>query len=256
MASLPGGDSASVQSQRQVMVVVDESTQQDRTLCDALTHHGLTVRPTLSTNLAMEAQGWPGVIVIGNGHPTSRCWELAQRVRTFNSRVPIILYGNSHQAPTTSYPLVQANLPEGSSCDVLVAEIERWLCSIPGRSPKRYPGTILVVEDEPRLRAIVTDFLELNGFTVQAVTSGEEALEAVKAQEYRVVLLDIKMPGMDGLMTLRHLRMMHPNLPVIFMTQVDEEATIEEAVILGANDYLIKPFNFEHLKTTLLCKVF
>ena len=255
MTSLPGGGSASGQSQRQVMVV-EESAQQCKVLCDALTHHGLSVRRTLPIDLAMEAQGWPGVIVIGNGHSTPRCWELAQRVRTFNPHVPIILFGNSHAAPVTSHQLVQANLPDGTACEALIAEIDRWLFTTPGPSHKRFPGTILVVEDEPKLRSIITDFLELNGFTVHAVTSGEEALDVVQAQEVRAVLLDIKMPGMDGLMTLRHIRMMHPNLPVIFMTQVDEEATIEEAVILGANDYLIKPFNFEHLKTTLLCKVF
>ena len=250
-----GGDSGSSRSQRQVMVV-EEDPQQCPSLCDALTRHGLSVRRTQPTDLAMEVQGWPGVIVIGNSHPTPRCWELAQRVRTFNHTVPIILFGNGHTAPATSYPVVQANLPEGASEESLIKEIDRWLNSVPGPSAQRLPGTILVVEDDPKLRAIVTDFLELNGFTVKAVGSGEEAVEVVRKQALRVVLLDIKMPGMDGLMTLRHIRVLHPNLPVIFMTHVDEQATMDEAVILGAHDYLIKPFNFDHLKMTLLCKIF
>ena len=255
MVPTPDGGSASAQSQRQVMVVIDEDAQ-SQILCNALTHHGLSVHCTLPIDLAMEAQGWPGVIVIGNGHPTSRCWELAQRIRTFNAFVPIILYGNNHAAPATSHPIVQANLPDGASCEELIQQIDRWLFTARTPQPAQSHGTILVVEDEPRLRSIVTDFLELSGFTVKAVPSGEDALEIVGNDDIRVVLLDIKMPGMDGLMTLRHIRLLHPNLPVIFMTQVDEEATIEEAVILGANDYLIKPFNFEHLKATLLNKIF
>ena len=237
-------------------MVVDADPQQSPALCDALARHGLSVRRTLPIDLAMEVQGWSGVVVIGNGHATPRCWELAQRVRTFNHGVPIILFGNTHAAPVIPYPVVQANLPEGTSEAALIKEIDRWLDTIPEPSLKRFPGTILVVEDEPKLRAIVTDFLELSGFTVHAVGSGEEAIEVVRTQELRVVLLDIKMPGMDGFMTLRHIRVLHPNLPVIFMTQVDEQAAMDEAVILGANDYLIKPFNFDHLKTTLLWKIF
>jgi DNA-binding response OmpR family regulator len=72
----------------------------------------------------------------------------------------------------------------------------------------------------------------------------------------KVVLLDIRMPGMNGLSTLRHIRAQHPNLPVIIMTQVDEEQARAEALALCSHEYLVKPFSFEHLKTILLTKVF
>ena len=256
MASLPGGDSVQVKSQRQVMVV-EEDPQQCRALCDALTSHGLAVRTTHPVDLAMEVQGWPGVVVVGNDHETSRGWELAQRIRTFNHDVPIILLGNGHAAPPARHPaLVQAALSRETSQETLVKEVARWLDTIPVRSVTPCPGIVLLVEDDAKLRNIVKEFLELNGFTVRAAASGEEALETLESLTPRVVLLDIKMPGMDGLTTLRHLRIRHPNLPEIFTTHIDEEETMEEAVILGVNDYLIKPFNFEHLKNILLRQIF
>ncbi len=118
------------------------------------------------------------------------------------------------------------------------------------------PGTILLVDDEFRQRDILKDFLQLNGFTVVMAASGEEALERLPDSSPGVVLLDLKMPGMGGLCTLKKIRESHPTLPVIIITQVDEDQVMEEALGLGAYDYLIKPFKFEQLKSVLLTKIF
>ena len=110
---------------------------------------------------------------------------------------------------------------------------------------------VLLVEDEPKLRSLVQNFLEFKGFTVIAASSGEEALEHLGRASPQVILLDIKLPGMDGLLTLKHLRISHPTLPVIVLTQVDEDQTKRDAASLGAHEYLTKPFDFEHLETLL-----
>ena len=116
-------------------------------------------------------------------------------------------------------------------------------------------GEILLVEDEPKVRALIQNFLEFKGFTVTTASSGEEALKCLAGSSPRVVLLDIKLPGMDGLLTLRRLRVSHPTLPVIFLTQVDEDEARREAVSLGAHEYLTKPFDFERLETLLRTQV-
>ena len=121
---------------------------------------------------------------------------------------------------------------------------------------RTHPGRILLVDDDPKFQQILRAFLELKGFRVIAANSGEEALEQLTHSDLRVILLDMKMPGMNGLLTLKHIRASHPTLPVIFVTQMDEEETMGEAGVLGVNDYLIKPFSFAFLETILRTKVF
>lgn len=120
----------------------------------------------------------------------------------------------------------------------------------------RWPGEILLVDDDPRFAHILRELLELNGFTVITAGTGEQALEHLARSLPKVVLLDVRMPGMDGLLILKHIRVNQPNLPVIIITQDSEDDTREEATILGANEYLLKPFDFEQLKSILLLKVF
>ena len=125
-----------------------------------------------------------------------------------------------------------------------------------GNVPPRHPGSVLVVDDDLKFRNILRDSLELSGFTVVVVSSGEEALQHLAHALPRVVLLDVRMPGMDGLMTLKHIRLAHPNLPVICITQDGGDYTQEQAELLGVSDYILKPFHFQELKSILLLKIF
>ena len=114
---------------------------------------------------------------------------------------------------------------------------------------------VLLVEDELRLRSLVQSFLEFKGFTVMTASSGEEALEYLASASPGVVLLDVKLPGMDGLAMLKRLRVTYPTLPVIFLTQVDEDQAKEQAGALGVHEYLTKPFDFEHLEMLLRTEI-
>ena len=208
----------------------------------------------------MEVQGWSGVILVGSssksGHASGP--ELAERIRTFDAHVPVILLGHlTTMDPSMPPPTIQACLPPEPQEDALIAEVSRWLTMAPTTpAPKPLVGTVLVVDDDPKFRDILRNFLELRGFAVAAAGSGEEGLAALKDQQPGVVLLDLRMPGMDGLLTLKHLRMAYPNLPVLILSNLDEGAAMEEAGLLGVNDYLVKPFNFEHLENVLLTKIF
>jgi len=119
----------------------------------------------------------------------------------------------------------------------------------------QYSGRILLVDDDPKFQQIMREFLELKGFRVIIASSGQEAMRCLTRSDPRVVLLDMKMPGMDGLLTLKRIRVSHPTVPVIFVTQSDEEEFIGEARLLGVNDCLLKPFSFEALEAILLTKI-
>lgn len=256
MTSLPDGHSAKAESRRQVMVVEEDSERRQQ-LCSLLSHHDLTAHPVSPTELAMKVQGWFGVILVGNGHAHATGWDLAERIRTFDTHVPVILLGRiaADVSQTSTPPAIQACLPEEVSEELLVKEIERWLKTVP-EPPQQKIGQVLLVDDDIKWRQILQNFLELKGFEVLTAGSGEEAREQLAHTSPKVILLDVRMPGMDGFLTLKHIRIVYPNLPVIFTTNLDEDEAIREAGVLGAQDYLIKPFNLEHLETILLTKIF
>jgi len=106
---------------------------------------------------------------------------------------------------------------------------------------------ILVVDDEPAIRrALRAPLLEL-GFQVTEASRGEEALQTLRGAACDVVLLDINMPGIGGIETLRRIRAVAPRLPVLMLTVRDGEEEKVEALELGADDYVTKPFSTREL---------
>jgi DNA-binding response OmpR family regulator len=103
-------------------------------------------------------------------------------------------------------------------------------------------GTILVVEDEANIADLVDMYLRKEGFRVLLATSGEDGLAAAKRERPRLVVLDVGLPGMDGLEVCRRLRAESP-VPVIFLTARDSEIDRILGLEMGADDYLTKPFS-------------
>ena len=114
---------------------------------------------------------------------------------------------------------------------------------------------VLVVDDNEGIRTLLDSFLRKKGFLPLLAPSGEEALEVIKRARPKVILLDINLPGMDGLMTLKKIREFDKETGVIMITGVKEEAVAEEAVKLGAYDYIVKPFELDYLEMCLLTKI-
>jgi heterodisulfide reductase subunit A len=102
---------------------------------------------------------------------------------------------------------------------------------------------ILVVDDELVVRDSLKEWLADEGFLVDMAESGAEALEKMGQNAYHLMLLDIKMPGMDGVEVLKRAKEMHPALPVVMMTAYGTIETAVEAMKIGALDYLMKPFD-------------
>src|ERR1700751_4394888 len=112
---------------------------------------------------------------------------------------------------------------------------------------------ILVVDDEPSIRKYLQTLLEVDGFAVEAVPSGKEALQKIGAGERPdFVILDVLMPEMDGLETLRRLMQVDRTLNVIMLSCSNEVTTVVEAIRLGAQDYLTKPFEKAELDAAIL----
>jgi CheY-like chemotaxis protein len=112
-------------------------------------------------------------------------------------------------------------------------------------------GKILVVDDDQSIREILIDFLGELGFTVIDASGGAEALARIQRDAPDVVLLDIRMPGMDGVETLRRLRDLNAAIPVLMITGNEDAQTAEETLRLGAFDCVSKPFDFSYLERAI-----
>jgi CheY-like chemotaxis protein len=114
---------------------------------------------------------------------------------------------------------------------------------------------VLVVDDEPDAIELLREWLTGKGYEVLAARSGAEALELVKAERPHCILLDVRMPGMDGLEALRRIREIDREVGVIMVTAVNEEETGRHALALGAFDYITKPLDFAYLERALWYKI-
>jgi two-component system, NtrC family, response regulator AtoC len=106
---------------------------------------------------------------------------------------------------------------------------------------------ILVIDDEPQVGMIFTKVLQSAGYEVESASSGEEGLKKLSTKP-DVVFLDIKLPGINGVETLRRMRAESPQLPVVMMTAYQTVDTAVESMRLGACDYLIKPLDNDRIK--------
>ncbi|MBX2897786.1 MAG: response regulator transcription factor [Cyclobacteriaceae bacterium] len=103
---------------------------------------------------------------------------------------------------------------------------------------------ILLVEDEPRLNSFICKGLEQQGYTVDAVTTGSEALSLAATESYDLIILDVMLPGLSGFEVLENLKKFEIKVPVIIVSALNSSEHVIEGLDKGAIDYIKKPFDF------------
>jgi len=116
-------------------------------------------------------------------------------------------------------------------------------------------GRILIVDDEPDISDFLSAFFQLKGYEPQVANSGHEALDKIPVFNPHVILLDVRMPKMDGIETLKRIREFDQHVGVIMVTAVHEVNIGREALKLGAADFVTKPIDLEYLETTVMVKL-
>jgi DNA-binding response OmpR family regulator len=106
---------------------------------------------------------------------------------------------------------------------------------------------VLVIEDEPQMRSMLTDNLEFEGYRVTAVASGEEALQAVASRHFSLLLVDVMLPGISGFDVCQQLRARGKHVPIVVLTARTGEQDRVRGLDLGADDYVSKPFSVSEL---------
>ena len=114
---------------------------------------------------------------------------------------------------------------------------------------------LLVVDDEPEICEFLKSFFEDRDYQVEVAYNGEGALEKIAVYQPDVILLDIQMPGMDGLQALKKIKNEYSKIKVIMVTAVESQEKIEEAMRFGADNYITKPLSLEYLEKDVQDKI-
>jgi len=109
----------------------------------------------------------------------------------------------------------------------------------------------LLVDDEEDILEVIQDRLEAYGFAVVTARTGREALNKLAVEKFNGVFLDVKMPEMGGIEALEEIRKTDKQLPVIIITSSSTREAAIEAIAKGANEYVLKPFEWEELKAKI-----
>ena len=108
-------------------------------------------------------------------------------------------------------------------------------------------SSILLIDDETVLLEAVSDDLKESGYEVTTAVSGEEGLRTFKVRQHDLVIIDLKMGGMDGLEVSRQIKLMNPETPIMILTGYGSMETAIEAIRLDLDDYVVKPINRDDL---------
>jgi DNA-binding NtrC family response regulator len=122
---------------------------------------------------------------------------------------------------------------------------------IPPRERSEETGRVLVIDDEPIIREVLQDILSREGYAIKAVPDAEAGLKAHDEEEFDLIVLDLMLPGLGGLETLKEIKSKDPDQVVVMITAYGSVETAVQAMRMGAHDYLTKPFRNEDVLRTL-----
>ena len=249
------------------ILIVDDETAVRELVYDALAPKGHQVLVASSSAQLFELLKTQraDLILLDVSMPRTPGAEIAKKLRTLDDAVPIVMLraASDPQLSADDKECIQyREVLVKEPADAFLREVERILGQL-GSLPARGSGlkgagvkaTVLTVDDDEAARKMVALIFEGQGFRVIQAASGEEALKTLETERPQVVLLDLTMPGMDGLMTLKKIKAKQPTVPVIMVSARGENETVREALRAGAYDYVTKPFSLEYLESTVLTKL-
>ncbi len=110
-----------------------------------------------------------------------------------------------------------------------------------------HPLRVLFVDDEEELVSTVVERLGFRNIDAQGATSGTDALQLIQEQDFDIVVLDVKMPGLGGFDVIKKIKQQRPDLAVLFLTGHGAKEDAKEGIRMGASDYIMKPVDIEML---------
>ena len=251
-----------------ILVVDDE-----RLICDllrsVLAGHGHEVLMAMNGREGLELfkKHRPRFTLLDLRMPEMNGIEVLKQIRAIDPQAAVLIltaWGSDALEQQARQLGVVDFLSKGLSLDVLVDAMERTLqqtaqaaspaqAAAPGGAPRAAPVAtgdedfILVVDDEPQIRDLLKRFLSLRGYKVRVASDGQQALTMVEQEAPQLIVLDVYMPGINGVEVLRQLRRRKFTGGVILLTGSQDDKLLQEALDLGSVDVMGKPVDLERL---------
>ncbi len=244
------------------ILIVDDELEMRELLYDILTRKGYEVStaPSGEEALSLMQKERPELIILDIKMPGMDGIQTLKKIRGFDDKVDVVMLTSvaTDELEKEAREIGASDfLRKGLGVELFMKMIAKLLEkkeAIPEVEGEQR-GKILIVDDEPEICSLLSDFLAKKGFQVIVAISGQEAISLVKKEKPQLVLLDIKMPGMDGILTLKKIKEIDKEIGVIMITAVQDTELANQAINLGAYDYIAKPFNFEYLETSVWSKI-
>ena len=186
---------------------------------------------------------------------------LLKKIRESKSSIPVVIYSGAVTEEIEKETRL-AGATEVISKAVEIPQVISQIRKIIGAREAIFAGpasvagkTILIVDDEEGIRSVLARFFKSKGYTVLEAQSGARALELAAGNSCSVALLDVKMPDMDGLQTLKRLKEVSPGTGVVMVTGEEGDEKVKEAIAQGAYGYVLKPFDLLYLELVVTAKL-
>jgi len=253
------------------ILVIDDDRMNCELIQSIFNRHGYQVLSATSgvEGLTLFRQQAPRVTILDLRMPEMDGLTVLKEIRAYDPHAPVIILGGGateDQENQARGLRVTDFIRKGLSLDVLVEGVNR-VVQLPAKFVPVLPvagsmpdtgETILVVDDEPLVRDLLVQFLGLRGYRALGVKDGFEALSMVEQAPPDLILLDLFMPGMDGVEVLRQLRQREYTGGVIIITGSHDEERLDEAWAEGPQEVIGKPIDLEQLlmsiQLVLVCR--
>lgn len=255
---------STVEDRSPVLLCVDDDPGVLRLLADYFTLRGYVVLTARSgVEAFLQVARWaPRAIILDLFIPRLGGPEVLERIRRLDPGIVVILISG---VPNALEMLAEAGVSAAGAFTkpVVLDRVAEALARAGVTPPAAVPADVaaqvrpprrvraLAVDDEPEVRNLLTDYLVENGFEALGVWDGEEALRRIPEFRPHLILLDILMPGLSGVETLRRIKALLPETCVIMISAHDDVETAQRTLRMGAADYLRKPIDLRNLDSVL-----
>jgi DNA-binding response OmpR family regulator len=246
------------------ILIIDDTQNIVSFLKDILSRKGYVVHTSSdpANGLLLFRNQKPDLVLAGVHVRHDKGWDLVEKLREANPKVPVAVLASavSKEAEDRAESLSCADfIYKALAPEELILKIMA-LCAkhapaSKDASPATTKGRILVVDDEEVIRTVLSRFLKSKGYDVVTAANGTEALDRVKKERPHLMLLDIRMPEMDGFEVLERVHQIDREIAVMMITANSDLEQARKTMEMGACDYIIKPFHLDYLETTVMTKL-